>query len=394
LCGIFYWSNVMTHPSIQYADDVLSGKVLACRWVKLACQRFLDDLEHGHERGLFFDVPAADHALEFFSHLKLWKGKEYKGLEFTLAPHYQFILSNIMGWKNEDGTRRFRTAYIEMARKGAKSTFAGGLGAYFFIADGEDGAEIYTAAVKEKQAKIVWQNISNLTKKSMFAPMIQYSVSNLSIEDTWSKCEFVVGDPKGLDGLDTHFASLDELHAHPTPAVHDLIDDSMGTRSQPLLLIITTAGFDQSGVCYQRREYLTKILKGFNDDSFFGVIYTLDRQQDWPELKTADEYRNDQTGEIEDDWSNEDLWVKSMPGLCGITKNGIRYGVDAAGEPLPGYMTKLESVRKKAKYAMEIPAAQNNFLCKRLNIWTSQSTRWISLDVWDSNYTGEVYVIE
>lgn len=373
----------MTHPANKYAEDVLSGRIFACRWTKLACERHLDDLKHGHERGLYFDEAAANYALEFFSQLKLWKGREYKNKEFTLAPHYQFITSNIFGWKREDGLRRFRTAYIEMGRKGAKSTYAGGVGAYMFVADGEEGAEIYCAAVKREQAKIVWTNIRNLTKRSIFSKLITYYTNNLSIESTWSKCEPLSSDSKSLDGLDSHFASLDELHAHPTPEVHDLVDDSVGARSQPLILIITTAGFDQEGVCYQRREYLTRVLKRvIQDDTFFGMIFTLDTKKDWPELQTR---TSSEPGEKEDDWQDEENWVKAMPGLCGITKSGVRYGVDDNGDPIPGYMTKLDDVRKKATYAAEVPAAQNNFMTKRMNVWTQQATRWISLQVWDEN---------
>jgi phage terminase large subunit-like protein len=389
----------MTHPSIKYANDVLSGDILACKWVKLACQRFLDDdpvkhhsVETANERGLWFHEGAANLALEFFSGLYLWKGREYKGKEFVLAPHFQFVTSNIMGWKKIDGTRRFRTAYIEMGRKGAKTTYAGGLGAYFLVADREDGNEIYTAAVKYDQAKFVWTNIRNLLKKSFWAGLVTFHKHELFVESTWSKCAPLSSDTKSLDGLDTHYASLDELHAHPTPEVYDLVVDSIGARSQPLILIITTAGFDQSGVCYQRREYLTKILKNvIQDDSFFGVIYTLDTKRDWPELLTTQEKRDGKKGVAEDDWQDEDLWVKPMPGLCGVTKNGVRYGIDDNGDQIPGYMTKIEDVRDKARVAAEIPANQNNFLTKRMNIWTSQHTRWIDLALWDANFTREVY---
>ena len=383
------------HPSTKYAKDVLSGKILACKWVKLACQRHLDDLKNGHKRGLWFDDEAADRALEFFSYLILWKGRENKDKEFVLGTHYQFIVSVIMGWKKDDGLRRFRTAYIEMGRKGAKSTFAGGLGAYFLVADGEEGAEVYSAATKKEQAKIVWTNIRNLTKKSMFSELINYYVNNLSIEKTWSKCEPLSSDTKSLDGLDTHFASLDELHAHPTPEVHDLITDSIGARSQPLILIITTAGFDQMGVCYQRREYLTKVLKGvIEDDAFFGIIFTLDTKTDWPELITQQEKSTGKKGTVEDDWTDEDMWVKPMPGLCGITKNGIKYGIDKNGDAIPGYMTKIEDIRDKAKIAREIVSAQNNFLTKRMNIWTSQYTRWIDLVLFDANFTKKIYIMD
>jgi len=249
------------------------------------------------------------------------------------------------------------------------STYAGGLGSYFFVADGEQGAEIYCAAVKREQARIVWQNIKNLLKTSGFADKVTFLTHNLSIESTNSKCEPLASDSKSLDGLDTHFASLDELHAHPTREVYDLIVDSIGARSQPLILIITTSGFNQTGICYEMREYLTQILKNtIQDDSFFGIIFTLDTKKDWPDLKDKKEkLRKGQ--QREDDWTNEDVWVKAAPGLLGITESGKRFGIDDKGQPIPGYMTKLEDMRDKCRIAKQMPSAQNNFLTKRLNIW-------------------------
>jgi phage terminase large subunit-like protein len=371
----------------DYIDDVLSGKILACRFVKFACRRHLDDLKHGHKRGLVFNFKKAAHAVKFFSFLKLWKGKEYKGKEFVLSPHMTFITWTLMGWYRKDGTRRFRKAYIEMGRKGSKSTYAGGLGSYFFIADDEQGAEIYSSAVKRDQAKLVWDNIKNLTKASGFSKKITYYTHNLSILETNSKCEPLSSDSKSLDGLDTHFASLDELHAHPTREVHDLIADSIGARSQPLILIITTAGFNQTGICYETREYLTQILKGtIQDDSFFGIIFTLDTKKDWPDLKTAKEMESADVGDIrEDDWTDEDVWIKAAPGLLGKSKSGKLYGLDKKGNSIPGYMTKIEDMRDKARIAIQMPSAQNNFLTKRLNIWTQQENRWIDLALWDRN---------
>jgi len=368
-----------------YIDDVLLGKVLACRWVHLACKRHLDDLQHGKERGLVFNREKAAHAVKFFSFLKLWKGKEYEGKEFVLGPHMIFITWVLMGWYRLDGLRRFRKAYLETGRKSSKTTYAAGLAAYFFLADGEQGSEIYSAAVKKEQAKLVWTNIKNLTKKSGFAKKITYFQHNLSIASTNSKCEPLSSDTKSLDGLDTHFASLDELHAHPTREVHDLIADSIGARAQPLILIITTAGFNQTGICYETREYLTQILKRtIEDDSFFGIIFTLDTKKDWPDLKEKKEEIKE--GEqAEDDWTNEDCWVKAAPGLIGITANGKRYGIDKKGEPIPGYMTKIEDIRDKARIALQMVSAQNNFLTKRMNIWTQTENRWIDLALWDRN---------
>lgn len=377
--------NAIEKIADGYVKDVLSGNVLACRWVKMACKRHVEDLAHGKERGLYFDRDQAAHAVKFFSFLRLWKGKEYKGQPFVLSPHWTFITWCLMGWYTEAGIRRFRKAYIEMARKGAKSTYSGGLAAYFFIADKEDGAECYSAAVTRDQAKLVWTNVQNLTKNSVFAKKIDYYKHNLSIIDTNSKCEPLSSDAKSLDGLDTHFASLDELHAHPTREVHDLLADSIGARSQPLILIITTAGFNQTGICYETREYLTQVLKGtVQDDSFFGIIYTLDVKKDWPDLKERKE-KLKKGEQHEDDWTNEDVWVKAAPGLIGITESGKRFGLDKKGKPIPGYMTKIEDMRDKARIAKQMPSAQNNFLTKRMNVWTQQENRWIDLALWDQN---------
>ncbi|KKL10768.1 hypothetical protein LCGC14_2552500, partial [marine sediment metagenome] len=243
------------------------------------------------------------------------------------------------------------------------------------------------------QAKIVWTHIKNLTKKSDFAEGIQYYQHNLSIEDTWSKCEPLSSDSKSLDGLDTSFASLDELHAHPNPRVHDLIVDSVGARDQPMVLIITTAGTDQLGICYQRREYLTQVLKKtVINDSFFGVIYTLDTKKDWPGLASITS--KSKTKKKEDDWQDEDLWVKAMPGLWGVTASGKPHGIDENGDQILGYMTDISIVREAAQWGASNPAALNNFLCKRLNIWTQQINRWIDLQLWDQNNTTEVYIME
>ena len=368
-----------------YIAGVLGGNIVSCRYVKLACQRHLNDLKDGPARGLIFREDKAYHAVKFFSFLKLWKGKEYKGKEFILAPHRVFITWVLMGWYKIDGSRRFRKAYDEEARKSSKTTYVGGLEAYFFIADGEEAAECYCAAVKRDQAKLVWDNVNNLTKNTGFAKNITYLTNKLSVEATNSKCEPLSSDAKSLDGLDTHFASLDELHAHPDGRFYNLIDDSIGARRQPMIFVITTAGFNQSGICYEMREYLTQILKGtVQDDSFFGIIFTLDTKKDWPDLKEQKEELKEGE-EHEDDWTNEDVWVKAAPALVGTSESGKKFGIDAKGVPIPGYMTKIEDMRDKCRIAKQVPSEQNNFLTKRLNIWTQQENRWLSLPLWDAN---------
>jgi phage terminase large subunit-like protein len=146
-----------------YIDGVLDGTVIAGDLIRLAVQRHVDDLRSGIDRGLRFDPAKAEQAIEFFSYLKHSKG-EWAGQEFTLEPWQQFIVWTLFGWMRVDGTRRFRTAYVEIPRKNGKSTMGAGVGLKLAFADGEDGAEVYSAATKHDQALIVHSEATRMVK--------------------------------------------------------------------------------------------------------------------------------------------------------------------------------------------------------------------------------------
>ena len=154
-----------------YIDGVLDGSVVSCHWARRAVERHVDDLEHGEARGLYFDDEAADHAISFFSFLRHSKG-EWAGSPLILEPWQQFIQAMLFGWMREgpDGAllRRFRVAYIEVPRKNGKTTMAAGDGLYLFDADGEPGAEVYTAATKRDQARISHGEATRMVKASPF----------------------------------------------------------------------------------------------------------------------------------------------------------------------------------------------------------------------------------
>lgn len=335
----------------QYAIDVLNGKQPACHWVKRACQRHLDDLALGHERGLWFDTAAAERVLKFFSILKHSKG-EWAGQPVRLEPWQQFFLWCIFGWKRADGLRRFRTAYISVARKNGKSTIAAGVGLYLLSADGEPGAEVYSAATKRDQARITHAEAVRMVKKSpMLRKRIGIFKDNLHIEASASKFEPLGADSDTMDGLNVHGAIIDELHAHKTRDTWDVLDTATGARRQPLLFGITTAGYDRQSLCWQLNEYTEKVLDGIiEDDTFFGLIFSLD---------------------AEDDWQDESFWIKANPNL-GVSK-------------------KWDDMRRKAQRAADMPAALNSFKRLELNVWTQSVTKWINLEHWRA--CGE-YTIE
>src|SRR5512139_1249755 len=285
----------------QYIDDVVAGRVVACHWVQAACQRHVDDLKHGAERGLHFDREAAEHVLKFFTILKHSKG-EWAGRPLVLEPWQQFLIWTLFGWKRADGTRRFRTAYIEVARKNGKSTIGAGVGLYLLAADGEPGAEIYSAATKRDQARITHLEAVRMVKASpMLRKRIRTFRDNLNIEGTASKFEPLGADADTLDGLNIHGAIIDEIHAHKTREVWDKLDTGTGARRQPLMFGITTAGYDRQSLCWTLNEYSKKVLDGvIEDDTFFALIYTLDDG---------------------DDWQDETTWIKANPNLKVSKKN-------------------------------------------------------------------------
>jgi len=342
----------------QYIDDVLDGTIPACRWVKLAAERHLRDLDAAAERGLCFDASAAQLVIDFFGLLRHSKG-EWAGRTLELEPWQQFVTWVLFGWQNEDGTRRYRTAYVEVARKNGKSTWAAGIGVYLLVADGEPGAEVYSAATKRDQARIVHAEATRMVKAS---PALRRRVTvfrdNLHIEGTASKYEPLSSDYDSLDGLNLHGGIVDELHAHKTRDLWDVLDTATGSRLQALLLAITTAGYDRNSVCYEKHDYTEKVLSGaVEDDTWFGIIYTLDQRREGDPAHVTDDVEGDA-------WGNETNWIKANPNL-GVSK-------------------KLDDMRRKAIYAAEVPAALTNFLRKELNIWTQSVTKWVPWEHWNA----------
>lgn len=338
----------------NYIGGVISGKITACRWVRLACKRHLRDLKYGYQRGLWFDEQAATKVIEFFGFLKHSKG-EWAGQTIKLEPWQMFFLWVLFGWKRDDGTRRFRTCYLEVARKNGKSTIAAGIGLFLLIADNEPGAEIYSAATKMDQARITHKEAIRMVDSS--APLKQRLTivrDNISISRTASKYEPLGRDSKSMDGLNVHGAIIDELHAHPTGELWDVLETATGSRRQPLMFSISTAGMNRQSICFQFNQMTKQILEGvLDDDSWFGMIFTLDE---------ADMEEDKDNPDAQPGWMNEDNWIKANPNL-GVSK-------------------KLDQMRRLCKRAQNMPARLAAFLQKELNIWVSSSNAWLDVAKW------------
>lgn len=332
------------HAVTEYAESVVSGRVPAGKLVRLAAERHLSDLATGHERGLWFDPAAADKALAFFGYLRHSKG-EWAGQPFILEPWQEFIVGSLFGWKRADGTRRFRRAYVSVARKNGKTQLAAGLALYLAFFDNEPGAEVYCAATKRDQAKICWSEAKRMVERSPdLARRVTPLAHNIHRLDLAQKLEPLSRDYNSLDGLNPHGAIVDEYHAHPDGKLADVLESGTGARRQPLMLYTTTAGVDNESACRDLDMDAQRILEGLSqDDGLFAYIARIDP---------------------EDSWDDPAVWPKANPNL--------------------GVSVKHESLVEQCERAKRMPREQNEFRRKRCNQWTEQAERWIDLAAWDA----------
>lgn len=318
------------------------------KYVRLACERHLQDLKTGHLRGLWFDEKRATVAVKFFLLLTHNKGK-WAGQPMTLEPWQQFFIASLFGWKRADGTRRFRESYLEVARKNGKSTVGSGVCLEMLVLDGEAGAEIYTAATKKEQARIVFGDAQNMASKSTaLLKKVKVQRNAILVPSTLSTMKPMSSDSKTEDGLNPHCIYIDEYHAHPDDGLYSVLKSATGARAQPLLSIITTAGFNRLGPCAQLRKACANLLEGqHTDDSYFALLFSLDE---------------------EDDWNDESTWQKANPNL--------------------GVSLQLEYLREQYLAAVRLPSQQVNFKTKHLNLWTDSSAVWIPSEVWQLGAHG------
>jgi phage terminase large subunit-like protein len=339
----------------QYARDVVEGRILSCKWHRLACQRHLTNLQRSDEN------PAWQYV--FNPELTDSSGKQYRPAEricrfAQLMPHIKgdwaarrqlinlerwqvFILVSIFGWVHRDtGKRRFRVADLFIPRKNAKSTLAAVIGLFMLSVDDEFGAEVYSGATTQDQAMEVFRPallMARATPRYLQAYGVAVNASNLSVVAKNSKFEPVIGNPG--DGASPSCALIDEFHEHKTSALYDTMQTGMGARSQPLICVITTAGSDISGPCYLHQVELQKILEGIiENDQRFGIIFGIDEG---------------------DDWTSEETLRKANP----------NYGISID----PDFL-KLQQ-----RDAVSDPRKQNIFKTKHLNVWVAAASPWLNL---------------
>lgn len=339
-----------------YASDVLAGRRPACKWERLAAERHVRDLARAENDPTFpyrFNPELQDKVgktyrpaervcrfAELMHHIKGdWAAR---GERIRLEPWQVFVLASIFGWvHHETGRRRFRRADLYVPRKNAKSTLAAVIGLYMLALDGEFGAEVYSGATSRDQAHEVFRPAALMARQSpefraRYGVMV--NASNVIVIDTNSKFEPLIGKPG--DGASPSCAIVDEYHEHQTAELYDTMATGMGARSQPLLLVITTAGSNIGGPAYTHQVELQKILEGLvTDERRWGIVYGVDQG---------------------DDWTDPAVLEKANPNL----------GVSIDRESLEA--DQAEALRDPRKAAV--------FKTKRLNVWVTAASPWLNLE--------------
>ncbi len=348
----------------QYQADVLSGAVPVCQWVRLACERNRRDLDR-QETADFpyrFDPEPARRICQMAEMLPHIKGPKAQIIgrddqerpiwnPIQLEPWQCWVFCTMFGWvQQETGLRRFRVGLILVPRKNAKSTMGAIIALYMLTADGEMGAECYSAATTRDQAKAVAEIVWEMAKRSpQFCEYYGVRVGSettksLHVPGTAGKFMPLSADANSLDGLNVSLAVVDELHGHKTPAVWQVLDTGTGARPQPYLIGITTAGVDIGGICHQKLGYLEKILDGVaQDETFFGINYTIDQ---------GDDIR--------------------LP------------AVQRKANPNYGISVQPADLERKIAEAQHSPAALNNILTKHFNVWIRTESAWMTATLWQT----------
>jgi len=334
---------------IMYAVDVAKGRITVCRNVRLACQRFLNQLED-KAWAWEFHVDYVTHFLEFASTLKHTKGPD-AGKSLVLEPFQIFIICAIYGFrsKKDPKTRMVTDVIVFIPRKAGKSTLTAAI-ALYELNWGEAGAEVYTLATTREQASIVFNAATGFVENMPHDVAQLYAVQRNQITkagDSQTKFKALSRDTKKSgDGMNPSCTIVDEAAQIVDRNAIEVLHSGMVARKNPLRIYITTASFTKDTKFFEDMQMLENMLTGEATDNprWFGLLYSLDLGDDWRDSKT---------------------WAKA--------------------NPMHGISVYEEAIAERAEQAKHKPAALNEFLCKTLNIYVSANSAWLDRAYWDDD---------
>ena len=322
----------------KYAHDVVNGNIIACKAVQNACKRYISWFDRDD---IFFSYDDVDNKIKFVSKMKHSTGIHARK-NFVLLPWQQFAFAGIFGWKwNDTGYRVTKKALLFVSRKNGKTAIAASLALCCAVADNEQGAEINIVANNAKQADICYEQTKDYAESiDPKGKLFKRFRRDIKIPITKSTIQVHSSDSMGLDGYNSSAAIIDEFHAAKDWGLYNVLMSSMGMRTQPLMLIITTAGFltGETYPCYSMYVTSKQILDNIkNDDTLFPLLYELDEG---------------------DDWEDENNWIKCSPSL-GQTV-------------LYSYMREqIQDAKNNTSLEVGVRTKNLNMFCQSQNIWLS-----------------------
>jgi phage terminase large subunit-like protein len=343
---------IKIHRVTEYAHAVVDGREVAGPHVRASCRRHLADLLRDD---LYFDTAAADRALSFFETVLTLSEGQFDGKPFLLHPSQAFIIGSLFGWMKRHGDcRRFRRCYAEEGKGNGKSPLAAGIGLYGLLADGEPGAQVYSAASTKDQANILFQDAVKMAERNKrISQRVIFSgkkvVTNMAVGAGRQYGSFFrpVSGATGRHGSGPrpHIALIDELHEHPSRDVLDILERGFKFRRQPLMVMLTNSGTDRKSVCWEERQHAIDAANGnAGCDDTFSYVCALD--------------------EGDDPFEDESCWKKV--------------------NPLLGVILSYDYLRGVVSQAAAIPGRRNNILRLHFCVWTDAVTAWITRETWDS----------
>ena len=349
-------SSAVTDPATKYARSVVSGRTIAGPYVRAACRRHMDDLKHGHKRGLVWHPDQVKRVIDYFAAV-LTVEKELPdddggtisvAVAFLVEPSQAFVLGSLFGWTNSSGHRRFRRAYVEEGKGNGKSPLAAGIGHYMLTAMGKLRAEVYSAATDKDQAAILFRDAVEMWRRSpaLFKRLISSGVNpvwQLTNLPTASFFKPISSEKKGKSGIRPYCALIDEVHEHRDNSVIEMLRAGTKGNQSALIFEITNSGSDEATVCGHEHKYAIDVATGAREnDAWFSYVCALD--------------------ENDDPFKDEKCWAKA--------------------NPLLGVSIYPDFIREQVREAEGMPSKEG--LVRRLHFcqWTEGEEGWITRKAW------------
>ena len=309
----------------EYWEKICSGEIVACEEIKGMYGRLVEEMDKKEDDSFafYFNEEVGNYVIEFIETFCRHYQGEYAGEYVKLELFQKAFIQSLFGWlEKKTGLRRFREYFFEVARKHGKSFLSACIAVYMLVADGEDGAEVYSAATKLDQAKIIYNAAKNIIDQSPeLRALVKSTREGLYFRMTRSIMKPLPNESKSLDGLNIFYAALDEVHEQSDRNMYDVLRQAMKARRQPILGSITTSGFRREGLYDNLHEYAVDVAKGIKkDDRLLAIVYKLDNLEEWTEPKS---------------------WLKANPGL-GTIKSYVQLADDVErAKQDPSYLPTL-----------------------------------------------------